>query len=134
MPKSWFLYGEEKVSKGTGPVLICEGVTDVWRAGHDAVAVMGHHVAAEQRKLLRKHFGDRPLVLMLDPDVAEETELQAELLREALGLSLRGRHPRSRVVIASLPGERDPGDCTEEEIWEAARKALAKGKKRSQQS
>jgi hypothetical protein len=128
-PKSKMLYGLEHVSDDDRPVLVCEGVTDVWRAGDNAVAVLGNHVSEAQARLLREYAGTRPLVLMLDPDAADEAETAAETLRAALRRSLHGGHPRSRVVVASLPGPSDPGDCTREEVWAAARKALARATK-----
>ena len=36
--KSCLLDGIERARQSTGPVLICKGTTDVWRAGKDAVA------------------------------------------------------------------------------------------------
>jgi len=130
--KNAILYGLDHVTEDHQPVLIVEGITDVWRAGSNTVAIFGHHLSDEQLKLLRQRLGDRPLVLMLDPDVADDViEEAAVKIRAALGRSLRGRHPESRVVIAALPDERDPGDCSRKEIWAAARKALNRGKKHS---
>lgn len=131
-PKKALLYGLERVDGDGSPVLICEGVTDVWRAGRNAVAVLGHYVSEAQQRLIRERLRDRPLVVMFDADVADEAEGEAEKIRAALGRSLRGRHPKSRVVVARLPDLRDPGDCTHEEIWAAARRALARRRKRSQ--
>jgi hypothetical protein len=52
----------------------------------------------------------------------------AARIEETLNLSLLGWNVKSRVVVARLPDERDPGDCTREEIWKAARAALGGAK------
>jgi hypothetical protein len=128
-PKSRLLYGLDHVSADGRPVLICEGVTDVWKAGHNAVAILGKHISAEQRKLIREHLSDRPLVVMLDPDAADQAKVVAGQIRETLNLKLTGKSPRSRVVVARLPDGRDPGDCTREEIWKIADDALTRSRR-----
>lgn len=129
-PKSRMLYGLHAVEDEGAPVLICEGVTDVWSAGDNAVALLGKNISPAQRKLVRKSLSDRPLVVMLDPEAAAEAKEVAARIDETLDLSLQGRHPKSRVVVARLPDERDPGDCTRAEIWKAARAALSRGVKK----
>ena len=49
----------------------------------------------------------------------------AEKILAVLGRDLAAKVAPGRVVVASLPDTRDPGDCTRDEIWEAARRALA---------
>jgi hypothetical protein len=56
LKKSQLLYGLERVQDGDGPVLVCEGVTDVWRADKDAVALLGKSASQEQVRLVRKYF------------------------------------------------------------------------------
>jgi hypothetical protein len=124
-PKSRLLYGLDHVDAGDGPVLIVEGVTDAWKAGGNAVALLGKVLSAEQRKLIRRHLAGRPLVVMLDPDAAEQAAAVAGQIRETLNLNLLKNGPASPVVVARLPDDRDPGELTRNEIWKAAHRALA---------
>lgn len=120
--KSHLLYGLERARKGDGPVLVCEGVTDVWRAGKDAVALLGKSASQEQMRLIRKHLRGRPLVVALDSDARDEAKQLVEDLRSWRARSLRP--DSARVVRLRLPAGDDPCDLQRKELWRLARAAL----------
>jgi hypothetical protein len=129
-PKSRLLYGLDRVpAEGRGPVVVCEGVSDVWRAGPGAVALLGKEASDAQCKLLRAALPGRDVVVLLDPEAAAEAVKAAEKIRAVLARDLLGAGRPGRVVVARLPDARDPGDCTPEEIAQAVRAPLARGKK-----
>jgi hypothetical protein len=123
--KSRLLYGLDRLPHGgKGPVIVCEGPTDVWRAGPGAVAVLGKHISDAQCKLLRAHAPGADIVVMLDPDAADAAGPAAERIRTTLARDLVADVPPGRVAVAKLPDDRDPGDCSRREIWACAKKAL----------
>lgn len=131
--KSQLLYGLDRVPSGAkSPVIVTEGPTDVWRAGSGAVALLGKTISDAQCKLLRMMLPGRNVVVMLDPDAASFATSAADRIGSYLSRDLRSGVRSGRVVVARLPDLRDPGDCTREEIWASARRALAGKKKRSQ--
>lgn len=120
--KSKVLYGLSLATQATGPVLVVEGVTDVWRAGPGAVATFGKQPSHDQLLLLRHHFVGRPIVVVPDADAREEAEEFARELFRARGINDAER----RVVVATLHSHAsDPAECTRQEIWDAAAAALA---------
>ncbi len=123
LKRARLLYGLEHVDAGSGPVLICEGVTDVWRAGKNAVALLGKCASDEQLRLAHKHFHGRPVVVMLDPDAQEYSE---KLVTRLLALRTESilSPEDTPVVQAHLPSGKDPGDCTRMQLWAIARQAL----------
>ena len=133
-PKSRLLYGLEQVPLDVAdPVIICEGPTDVWRAGPGAVALLGKTISTTQCKLLRKLMPGRDIVVLLDPEADKEARVVARRLREVLALDLQSQIKPGRVVVASLPDSRDPGACTQDEIRRAVRTALARKRRRNKQ-
>jgi hypothetical protein len=117
MRKSQLLYGLPESLNDSGPVVIVEGPTDVWRLGQGAIALFGKDMSLHQQQLLDRHLPGRPVVVMLDRDAQEKAvELQQILLH------------RNRVaVLAGLPeGRNDVGDCTTEEAWQQVALALDK--------
>lgn len=123
MKKSHLLYDLSAAIDAVGPVVICEGVTDVWRLGTNAVALFGKDLAARQLDLILEHLRRRPLVIFLDNDAVEE----AKNIRRKLRLARRSAGDKSRVVIAKLPaGRQDIGECIREEAWESVAHALGK--------
>ena len=100
MKKSLLLYGLHRVS-GNGPVVICEGPTDVWRVGTNAVALFGKSASDEQIRLIQEHFAGRPLVVMLDGDAIMNGSHVVERLRARRHRSLT-RMDSSPVVRAEL--------------------------------
>jgi hypothetical protein len=129
MKKSQLLYGLERVDGGTGPVLVCEGAVDVWRAGRNAVALLGKYASAEQLRLLQKHLRGRPLAVALDPDAPEEAESLVRKMRQARAKSLLNPDG-APVVRVRLPAGHDPGDCDPDQLWELAERALRRAARR----
>jgi hypothetical protein len=121
--KSEYLYGLPRVDDGAGPVLVCEGPVDVWRAGGNAVALLGKHASEEQVRLIRRHLHGRPLVVALDGDAREMTDKLVACLRDSRSQSIL-RRDDAPVVPLYLPEGRDPADCGRKELWAMARRAL----------
>jgi hypothetical protein len=86
-------------------VVVCEGVSDVWSFGSEAVALFGKAVSGPQARLIASTWGQGVAVVMLDGDAAKE----AREVHDAL------RGVRRRVVVA-LPPDGDPGDYPREEL------------------
>lgn len=123
MKKSRLLYGLSAAAATTGPVVVCEGVTDVWRLRTGAVATLGKSLSSHQRDLFRLTFGGRPIVVFFDRDARKEAE---EARRELLG-GWGGKLAPGQVVIAEPPaGRGDVGDCTYEEAWDQVAAALGR--------
>jgi hypothetical protein len=127
LKKSRFLYGAEGVTTSGGPVLVVEGPVDVWRAGRDAVALLGKDASETQVRLLCRHMRGRPLVVALDGEAAGHAAELAARLRQARRESILWADPKSPVVILRLPAGRDPGDCTPDELFDLAARALSRG-------
>lgn len=123
--KSRLLYGLDRVPPGSGPVVVVEGPVDAWRAGAGAVAVLGKDISDEQCRLLRAVTPGRDVVVLFDPEAEAEARRAADKLRAVLARDLTAPTDPGRVVVARLPDERDPGDCTPDEIAAAVRRALA---------
>ena len=89
MRKSAVLYGLPQAVKTAGPVVVCEGVSDVWRLGTNAVAVLGSTVSDEQRARSLAHFAHRPIVILFDrelsPAAQEKTRAGLKRRRRACG-------------------------------------------------
>ena len=121
MRKSGLLYGLTAAVDDTGPVVICEGVTDVWRLRSNAVALFGKSLSLHQQRLLVEHFAGRPLVVFLDEDAQE----QAVDARNRLLQARQAAGDSAAVVIARCPdGRSDIGDCTFGEAWDQVAAAL----------
>lgn len=109
MKKSQALYGLPQI-KDTGPIVITEGVTDVWRLGSNCVALFGKTASEAQLKLILKNFRGRELVVMLDSDAAAEAKELVTRLADARQQSIL-RPDSALVTMANLPAGKDPGDC-----------------------
>lgn len=119
--KSKVLYGLCQARHTSGPALVVEGPTDVWRAGAGAVATFGKYVSRDQRLLLRHHFTGRPLVILPDSDARQDAVQFAHDLQSMRAFDAGD----NRVLVATLPpGRQDPGECAREEIWLAVAAAL----------
>lgn len=114
--KSKYLYGLTQVIRTNGPVVVVEGITDVWRLTTNAVALIGTVCSAAQTRLLRKLASQRPIVLFLDDDAQDKANvIRSELQRSGC----------SNVCIAQPPlGRQDVGECTTEEAWAEVARAL----------
>jgi hypothetical protein len=121
MPKSRLLYGLPLALRTRGPLCVCEGATDCWRLGGNAVALFGKAMSRGQAGLLLRHFAGRPLVLCLDRDAAAESAGA----RDALKAARTQCGDTTPVVVAELPqGRKDVGECGRAEAWEAVRRTL----------
>jgi DNA primase len=78
-------------------VIVCQGATDVWSVGLDAVALLGKKASGAQVRLLRSTWGQGGVIILLDGDAQDE----ALELHDALG--------PVRKVIVPLPKNTDPG-------------------------
>jgi DNA primase len=119
--KSKLLYGLPRAVKSSGPIVMCEGVTDVWRLGRNAVALFGKSLSHAQQELLLRHFWGRSLVLFLDRDAAKETHSTCQNLQSAREKA----GDRSPVVVAEHPdGCHDVGECSRKQAWKQVAAAL----------
>ena len=121
MRKSHYLYGLSAAIDTTGPLVLCEGATDVWRLGTNAVAIFGKDLSRQQLALFAKYGVGRPVVVFLDADAAEGSKKAAQKIRD----EKRRADDNSRVAIVELPvGRNDVGDCSRGEAWRAVAAAL----------
>jgi DNA primase len=121
MQKSRLLYGYGSAVRSRGPVVVCEGPTDVWRLGRHGVALFGKSLSLFQRELLAHNFPGRPVVVLLDSDAREE----AEAVRREISFGLPMKDSDRKVVIAELPeGGKDPADFPREVVLDCVAKAL----------
>ncbi len=114
-PKSRVLYDYDRAKEAEFGVVV-EGVTDVWRVGPPAVAVMGARPSATQLALLVNAWRGKLLVNALDAD-----QDQVALRRVEAALRSNGVH----AMRLPLEEGRDPGDYTTGEIHEMLRRLFA---------
>lgn len=108
--KARYLYNQDQANKH--PVVVaCEGVTDAWTIGPEAVALFGKTVSHFQLQELRTWAArGGGVVLLLDPDArlnhkrgpevaAEKWRLMTSHLREELN---------GKLAVVELPEGRDP--------------------------
>lgn len=84
-------------------VVVCEGCTDVWSYGTNAVAILGSSISMHQLSLLAAVWARRTegrLVVCLDGD-AKLKPRDERMLRDLFG---------DRMMVAELPADKDPGD------------------------
>lgn len=113
LKKSKVLYGVDRASS-SGPLVVVEGPTDVWRFGRDAVALLGKSASRYQVEQLVTEYQHRPIAIALDTDAGREAE---DLARE-----LRGKRGdwgcRLPVFVVPPPaGVCDFADCSRDEAW-----------------
>lgn len=121
MKKSSLLYGLTAAVDCSGPVIVCEGPTDVWRLGVNGVALFGKDMSERQCHLLVRYCRRRPVVVFLDRDAPEHANKIARRIRVAKKAS----DDEAEVVIARPPkGCDDVGDCTRRQAWRQIAKAL----------
>ena len=101
MPKRLILYNIDRAA-GKPFVVVCEGITDVWRLPDYAVALLGKTMSLEQLTLLQLSFPNKqPIVLCLDPETYENCAMK---IHELVNV---GCNP---VVRVRLPDGYDPAD------------------------
>jgi len=119
--KSELLYGLPEAVSSEGPVVLVEGVTDVWRLASNAVALLGKTMSARQAELLGRHLSGRPIVVLLDSDAAQD----ADRIRIQVRQMRQTRQDHSLIRVGTLPpGRSDVGECTHDEAWAAVEAAL----------
>jgi hypothetical protein len=125
--KNRVLYNFDMV-QGHRIMVVCEGVTDVWAVGSQAVALLGKTVSSAQKELVGSWAGRTGglVVLLLDPDAwksgsdpkpGSSAPRHRELLhdlRSACG---------GRLVEVMLRGESDPAELGREKVWRKIRKS-----------
>lgn len=127
--KSSQLYGMPGVTDRS-EIVVVEGVTDAWRIGRNAVALLGKSASLTQLNLLMA-LASKASALMVALDRDAETEA-AQLIERLRGqLSLRAV---STQVLRCLPpdGRKDFGECRPEEVEPALRRARANARLLSQ--
>ena len=118
MRKSHLLYGLPRAVEGSGPLVLVEGPTDVWRLGGNAVATFGKTMSPSQVALLLQYFARRPIVVMLDRDARAESQTATGLIRAGR----RQWNDSAPVICAEPPdGMQDIGDCSREQAWNTIR-------------
>jgi len=123
MKKSELLYGLTTVTNGSGPVVVVEGVTDVWRLGSDAVALLGKTISTTQVAMLIGRCAGRPILIMLDDDAQQE----AQQTRDRIRAALPNHGSRSTVQLLAVPGRHhDVAECSRDELWEAVHARIGK--------
>lgn len=119
MKKSEVLYGYD-LAASHNFVVLCEGPTDCWRFGPEAVALFGKTLSTRQRDLVVGHpaWARGCIVVLLDADARAETD------RMAVDL---GQYARN-VLRVDLPAGYDPADYSRRRLRrEVFRLARARG-------
>jgi DNA primase len=112
MPKREVLYNFDG-ARDVHFVIVVEGITDVWRIGDPAVAILGKTISPVQAELLRTTWRHKPIVVMLDGEARAEADAIVDKLAQS------GDNP---VVAARLPVGVDPADLSEDEVWQVIRR------------
>jgi hypothetical protein len=86
--------------------VVCEGPTDVWAFGPEAVALYGNKVSAAQARLIGSAWGQGTVIILLDGDAPGP----ARAAHDALAGRVR------QTVVVELPPDRDPGDFPRQEL------------------
>lgn len=108
MPRRRLLYNFDSARHYRTAVL-CEGVTDVWRVGPNAMCFFGKSVSSLQRDLLCWYWRGGVLVLLLDADAGDE--------QQALADDLSARF-QGAVLPVAVPAGLDPGKMTTPGVWD----------------
>jgi hypothetical protein len=114
--KSQLLYNED-LARRQPLVVICEGVTDVWRVGPAGVALFGKTASRQQLLRLTAGWMGKPAVVLLDADAQADAEELATSLWPFF---------RDRLVRVTLPDGMDPGSCSRDELWGFVRAEAAR--------
>ena len=122
MRKSNLLYGLPQAMSTSGPLVVVEGPSDVWRLGSNAVALFGKSISVPPVALLVSHFAGRPIVVVLDHDAQREAQSAVTAIRQS-----RTNWRDSAPVILGFPpeGAKDFGETTRDAAWAAVWKSLS---------
>lgn len=121
MPRNQSVYGLTRAVLSQGPLVICEGVTDVWRLRDSAVAIFGKTVSHNQIMQILAVTEDRPIVVFADRDAVDEARKVAGKLRDNAGL--QGYEVQVEVALPPK-GKKDAGECSRREAWACVCRAL----------
>jgi DNA primase len=116
LKKSQLLYNQD-LARQQPLVVVCEGVSDVWRVGPAGVALLGKTASREQIRLLATGWGGKPAIVLLDADAEQDARILTDQLRPFFG---------RRLVRAVLPQGLDPGQCPRADLWHFLQ-AMARG-------
>lgn len=106
MPKRLMLYNFDNAAK-RDYVIICEGPTDVWRAGPHAVALMGKSLSDPQLQTICTTWAGGAVIVLLDGDA----------VTDACGITRKlVDHFDGKVAFVPMPGVTDPGDMLREQL------------------
>lgn len=72
------VYNIDSIRKGD-KIIICEGVTDVWKMGSGSVALLGKKISAQQMKMIINKQPSK-IFVMLDQDAVNEAKKLASVL------------------------------------------------------
>jgi len=108
--KSMTLYNRDRAQSHDFGVVV-EGVTDVWRVGPCAVAILGHSISNAQRDLIYAFWQRGGMCLLLDPDVMRHTR-EVEKLLDWKSFML-GAFP-----FCLPPEVDDPGSMERRDLWD----------------
>ncbi len=103
--KTQYLYNLDTARKYPY-VIVCEGCTDVWRVGPNAVALFGKTLSPTQRLLLGTHWSKGAVVVLLDSDAGDEGQAVYDALRDVV----------PQRVLVGLPDGKDPADMTWDQL------------------
>jgi hypothetical protein len=123
-------------------IVVCEGVTDAWRVGEQAVALFGKSLSLTQLELMKRLWGARcSCVVALDSDAADSENDIVELLKKhkvfdlgVTGLRLAENDPDSysrkaindkiaavRLKDLNVKEKEDDGECDSYECGDDSR-------------
>lgn len=94
-------------------VVVVEGVTDVWRVGDHAVALLGKEPSRAQQALLATHWPDKPIIILLDADAQDGVQ---GIVRDMTRI---GTGP---VIQVTLPDGEDPAGLDRAQVWNIIRR------------
>lgn len=89
-------------------VVVCEGVTDVWNVGPQAVAAFGKKLSQTQVQLICATW-PLAVVILLDGDAWEDAQALAKCFRDC--------GYQGQVIPVRLPPDKDPADLDHEFVW-----------------
>jgi len=117
-PKRSILYSLDLARQFRCGVIV-EGVTDVWRFGGPAVALLGATINPQQLELFSSVFANGAGVIMLDADILDEPKTEEHRRARDAALAAAGQL-KSRLAggccIVSPPAGWDPGNMPRQDL------------------
>lgn len=130
VPKYWFPHGSQSNNwlynldraRWCDPVVLVEGVLDVYKVGAAGVGRFGKVTHPRQLALLRAIWGTRSLVYL--PDTNDPLAI-AKAREEAMDWQIRGLFAGG-VDLVYLPRNRDPGGMSRKELYDIIKQRTGK--------